>query len=793
MLDLRFAVGLLAGILACLSLPEPPGPWLLICVGAMVALSWAMPGVRTGRPAWVRAFATICFGFVLAGLHATNALDRQLPPALEGAQFRLTGTVVELPRHEARCTRFVLRIDDAPGQPAALRGRRVRLAWYDDFDAAPGAVDAPRLRVAAGSRWTATARLRAPRGLRNPGGIDAEKHLLVERIVATGYVRDPASARERSRPQGLAAWREAMSMRIALSVPDGDGARFVRALALGDTRGLDDADWARLRATGLTHLIAISGFHVGIVAAVFAWLAGACWWMRPELGRRWPRPQAMAVAAAGGAMFYAAVAGFALPTVRTALMIAVVAAARCVRRGWRPVDALSLALAAVLLVDPQSVLTAGFWLSFGGVAWLLWCLPRAGGRPAREFFAAQGVATIGLLPPGVALFGQASVIGPVANLLAIPWWSLLVVPLALLGMVLESLHAGWGGPVWRLAAVVFAPSWRLFSRLADGPLALWWLPEPSAWALPLALLAAFWWLLPRGVPGKPLALLLWLPLLWPDRGLPPQGAAELVMFDVGQGLSVLVRTERHQLLFDMGPAIPEGFDAGERAVVPALRALGVRGLDAAVISHGDNDHAGGFASVAKAFAIGRRYAPEGSGLGRGIAGLRDCRAGTAWVWDGVRFRFLHPPPHFPYLRNESSCVLRVETAHGAFLLTGDIGGVVERDLLRRDPAALRATVVTVAHHGSATSSDPGFVAATGARHAPLSAGHGNRFRHPRPEVVALWRRHGAETPSTAVDGALRFRLEPDGVRSQTERGRHRRLWDAAGRQVRAGRLSYVPE
>jgi competence protein ComEC len=340
---------------------------------------------------------------------------------------------------------------------------------------------------------------------------------------------------------------------------------------------------------------------------------------------------------------------------------------------------------------------------------------------------------------------------------------------------------------------VFAPSWRLFSWLAESPLALWWLPEPSGCALPLALLAAFWWLLPRGVPGKPLALLLWLPLLWPDRGLPPQGAAELVMFDVGQGLSVLVRTERHQLLFDMGPAIPEGFDAGERAVVPALRALGVRRLDAAVISHGDNDHAGGFASVAKAFEIGGVHAPEGSGLGRGIAGLRDCRAGTAWVWDGVRFRFLHPPPHFPYLRNESSCVLRVETAYGAFLLTGDIGGVVERDLLRRDPASLRASVVAVAHHGSATSSDPDFVAATGARYAPLSAGHGNRFRHPRPEVVALWRRHGARTPLTAIDGALRFRLGPDGVRLQTERGRHRRLWDAAGRQVRAGRLSYVLE
>ena len=787
MVDLRFALVLLSGILGCLALPQPPGRGLLACVAGVVVLAfvWRRPSAR-----WL---AVGGFGFVLAGLHATVALDRQWPPTLERAQFLLTGTVVELPRHEARATRFVLRVDDAPQQPQALRGRRVRLAWYDDFDAVPGAVDAPRLRVAAGSRWRVATRLRAPRGLRNPGGIDGEKHALVERLVATGYVHDPASARELARPQGLDAWREAMSARIAQSVRGGDGARFVRALALGDTRGLDDDDWARLRAAGLTHLIAISGFHVGIVAGVFAAIARALWWLCPGWGRRLPRPQAVALVAAGGAVFYTALAGFALPTVRTALMIAIVAAARCLRRGWRPIDALALARAAVLVFDPLSVLTAGFWLSFGGVAWLLWCLPQGAGHPLREFLAAQGVATVGLLPPGVALFGQASLIGPLANLIAIPWWSLLVVPLSLLGMALESLQPGWGAPVWRLAAAVFAPSWQLFSRLADSPLALWWLPEPAVWALPLSLLAAFWCLLPRGVPGKPLALLLWLPLLWPDRALPSRGDAELVMFDVGQGLSVLVRTRHHQLLFDMGPAIPEGFDAGERAVVPALRALGVRRLDAAIVSHGDNDHAGGFAAVAAAFAIDRRYAPQDSGLARGIPDLRDCRAGTGWVWDEVRFRFLHPPPHFPYLRNESSCVLRVETAHGAFLLTGDIGDVVERDLLRRDPVALRAAVVLVAHHGSASSSDPGFVAATGARYAPISAGHGNRFHHPRPDIVARWQRHGARTPLTADDGALRFRTGSDGIRLETERGRHRRLWDAAGRQARAGRLSYVPE
>jgi competence protein ComEC len=295
------------------------------------------------------------------------------------------------------------------------------------------------------------------------------------------------------------------------------------------------------------------------------------------------------------------------------------------------------------------------------------------------------------------------------------------------------------------------------------------------------------------VPGKPLALLLWLPLLWPDRQAPNDGEVELIVLDVGQGLSVVVRTATHTLLYDMGPAIPEGFDAGERAVVPALHALGVGALDTAVLSHADNDHAGGYASVAKAFAIDRRFAPEGSGLDPKIAMLQHCRAGLAWNWDGVRFRFLHPPLHFPYLANESSCILRIETVHGAALLTGDMGQVIERDLLRRDPASVRADVVLVAHHGSTGSSDPGFVAATGARWAPISAGYGNRFHHPKPQVVDLWRHQGANTPLTAETGAIRLRIGPAGVIVQTERSRHRRLWDAAGRHARAAQLSYPSE
>lgn len=763
------AIALLVGACICLWLPAFPAWTWLVPVALLGAAVWW----RGGRGWWA---GPLLAGFAMAGVHGGLALERQLPAAMEGDVVEVSGTVLDLPQVETRRTRFRLRVDaDAPD---ALRGKRLQLSWYDDW----GATEVgPRRRLHAGERWRMQVKLRAPRGLRNPGGFDTEQYALANRIAATGYLRSPEAARRLSTGRGIDAWRGRMSGRIAATLQR-PSARFVRALALGDTGGLDDADWNSLRATGLTHLIAISGFHVGIAAGFFALAARGLWWLWPALARRFPRPLAAGVAAACGGLVYAAVAGFALPTVRTLLMIVIVVAARLWRRHRTMPDTLALAAIAVLLVDPLAPLSAGFWLSFAGVAWLLWCLPDGVSHPVRGFLGAQGVATLGLLPLTVVLFGQASLAGPFANLVAVPWWSLVVVPLALLGTGLEWLHAGAGAWAWSLSAAAFDLSWPLFEALARSPFSLWWLAEARWFALPLALVGAFWLLLPRGVPGKPLAALLWLPLLWPSTARPGQGEAELVMLDVGQGLSVLVRTRQHALLYDMGPRIEDGFDAGERVVVPALHALGVRRLDVAMASHGDNDHAGGLDAVLAGMPTARVLGAPGDP----IAATRDCVAGREWRWDGVRIRLLHPDRYFPYLKNESSCVLRIEAAHGAALLTGDIGEVIERKLAREHVADLRADVVTVAHHGSGGSSDPAFVAATGASLALVSAGHGNRFRHPNGEVVARWRDAGARVPVTAASGALRIRLASGGPRMDARRQAQPRAWDAVRRAAAAG-------
>ncbi len=762
-----------AGVLWRSELPGVAALW----TGLAVGLGWWVAPTR-----W-RWFGAALVGLAWTGLHAGWSLQSQLPVAWEGREIVVTGRVDGLPEPEARRTRFLFRIDDGADQPLPLRGRTVRVAWYDEHGAE---TIGPRRALGAGERWRFHLRVRAPRGLANPGGFDAERYAMAQRISATGYVRAPERAMRLEAGSGLDAWRSRMSARIEAGAPAASN-RFVRALALGDTRGLSQDDWQVLRAAGLTHLIAISGFHVGLVAGAFALLAVLAWRLFPALARRMPRPQAIGWLALAGALGYAAVAGFALPTLRTVLMIAVVVLARTSRRPARVVDALVLAMLAMLVCDPLSLLAPGFWLSFAGVAWLAWCLP-ASLHWAKAFLPAQGVATLGLLPLTAVLFGQASLAGPLANLVAIPWWSLVVVPLSLVGTVGEWVHPGAGGVAWRWAATCFDLTWPAFTWLANSRFALWWLPEPSVWALPLALMGAAFILLPKGVPGKMLASVLWLPLLWPDRGLPREGEMELVVLDVGQGLSVVVRTANHALLYDAGPAVEEGFDAGERAVVPALRALGVPRLDALVVSHGDNDHAGGVPAVRESVPVAITLAPAGSP----VEGDAPCLGGAAWRWDGVEFRFLHPPPHFPYFGNEASCVLRIGTTQGAVLLPGDIGTQIEAGLVRRQAAWLRSDVVVLPHHGSAGSSAGSFVRATGARLAVGSSGFGNRFRHPREDVVARWREAGAEVLDTQSSGAVRIWLGRDGLSVRERRHDRARPWDAVRRQ-RAGGLSYRPE
>ena len=743
----------------------PAVPSLIVCsvlgvlaVGA--CLQWRRPLLRLAGLAVL--FAVLTWG------HAAGVLDERWPTALAGQKVQLHGEVVGIPRHQAGASRFLLLVKSVDGHPE-LSGRRVELHWRDRRGQQP---DSHRSTVAAGQIWSLHAAVRPPRTLLNPGGFDSARHAMANRVHGVGWVESGSAMRLRD-GSGLHHWRGGMSARMGASVP-AERLPFLQALTVGDTSGLMAEDWAVLRSTGLTHLVAISGFHVTLLGVVAAWLAGAAWRVLPWLGSVLPRSQAQVSAAFLGAAVYACAAGLELPAVRTVLMVAVVCLARACRRTTTVSQCLSWALLVILIADPLSMLAAGFWLSFAGVAWLAWALGAQPTSPVRDLWSAQWVATLGLTPLCVFLFGQASLIGPLINLLAIPVWSLLVVPLCVLGLLLESLHAGSGEWLWALAGGIFWPSWLLFRGISGHAMAEQWLPESGLVAVALALLGVWMLLQPRGIPGRWFGLVLWLPLLWPRLDRPPEGQLQVDMLDVGQGLAVVLRTRNHALLYDAGPAMPEGFDAGERVVVPALRALGVRQLDTLVISHGDLDHAGGAAAVLSHFPAEDVHGP--AGMSTDIEPSHRCETGMQWEWDRVQFAYLHPSPFFPYAGNASSCVLQVTVNGRRLLLTGDIGHVIERELLRRNPEALRADVVQVGHHGSQGSSQGAFIRATGARLALVSAGADNRFGHPHPSVVARWQAEGAEVLDTERSGAIGVRIDEEGVRVRERRVWQTRLW-----------------
>lgn len=766
MVRIRSAVGagvaLLLGVLCVQWLPFLPSRWWCM-LGAMllVVLGW-----RWWHWRWC---SWVAFGFAWAVWHATIAMDARLPKEWEGRDFQVIGTIAGLPQARADATGFRFAIEQSTlgGEPVALHGR-LRLTWYRTAQ-----------RLEPCSRWQLTLRLKRPRGLVNPGGADSERSSLERGIVATGYVREGNTNKQLdTRAFCIDGVRDAITQGIAARVRDPHDAALLQAFSVGDTRGLSQHDWEVARANGIPHLIAISGFHVGVAAVFGIWLASFIYLIWPALALRVPSIQAKATMALAVAGVYSALAGFGLPTVRTLLMIAVVAWARCSRRQSSGAQSLALALIAILLVDPLSVLAAGFWLSFVGVAFLIFSLT-TGGRGLRGFLrelsVGQLLMTLSLLPLTMWFFGESSLVGVLSNLIAVPFVSFVIVPGALLGMLLLGVCPPLAMPVLWLTGWLAHAQWWLFEHMAHWPGAHWYLPEVRPWALCLATFGAWWLFMPRGVPLRGLGLLLFLPLMWPPSSIPQHGAFQLWVLDVGQGLSVLLRTRHHALVYDTGARYPSDFDLGEAAVLPSMRALGIDDLDMLMVSHADNDHAGGASVVAAAFPAAKRYAGE---PGRMPISMEACLSGQQWEWDGVRFRVLFPEAGKAGGKgNDRSCVLLIEGLGGRVLLTGDISSKVEAQVASAIGEG-EAPVLLVPHHGSRTSSSAAFIARLQPPLAIVSAGWRNRFGHPHPHVVQRYAEAGVPLWNTAENGAIQLDVTVAGVPTITATWRQRwaRYW-----------------
>jgi competence protein ComEC len=702
-----------------------------------------------GLIAWRRLpfVAGALLGTVLAGVAARDALDHRVAPCVDGTSLEIRGEVVGLPKTSELQSQFDV-APDAIEPWLACAGpmpRRLRLSWFSGPRVVPGEI------------WQLRVKLRSVRGYQNPGGFDYEAWSLANRIDGAGNVRFG------QRCAGAEVWswdRLRLDLRERFSALPIAHAGILLALLTGDGGLMTDDDWALFRSTGTVHLMVISGLHLTIIAAIGVAFGRALARLSPSVlarsGSVWPGVWC------GGVLVtaYSCLAGWGVPVLRSWLAtVVVLLLAPLGRRLSLPIVFLWVAT-VVLTCDPLAPLQAGFWLSFGAVAILLaQFAPRLQPRSTlRDLAMAQVVLAIAMVPALVATIGGVAWIGPIANLVAVPLVSVVVVPLDLIAGAIVAITDD--GDVWliRVADAIIGFVVTYLRALAQFDW-IGWRAERGAWALAVSTIACCLMVLPLSRRHRMLLLPCVLLPVMPVQTRPPDGEFAVSVLDVGQGLSVVVDTAAHRLLYDAGPRFPSGFDLGSAVVAPNLRRTARASLDAVVLSHADMDHVGGYASVSQSVSV---RALIGGEPVVGFDALRPCLAGQGWQWDGVRFRILHPSQQMT-ADNDRSCVLLIDNGRRRALLPGDVTRVGEADLNERLPSG-RVDFLVAAHHGSRSSSTDGFVRATRPRIVAISAGFMNRFGHPHPDVIRRFERAGARSFVTADSGALVWRSNtPDDV------------------------------
>ncbi|MGD9108665.1 MAG: DNA internalization-related competence protein ComEC/Rec2 [Gammaproteobacteria bacterium] len=746
-----FILSFLVGVCGFLAATHVPNLFLLL-TGLLVAV---VIYLRFKNKITIVMLGIIC-GFCWVMLYAQVQLAHRLPAAQEGKVLSVVGKVISLPQTKQNFTSFVFQTSK----------RRLKLNWYNS-----------QKTIHPGEVWHLHVKLKRPHGFMNPGGFDYEAYLFVKGISAIGYVVNDSTNKlvaDAWYSQLFNRLRQLLRSKIQYLFIDQSLMGFVLALVVGDRTSVTPSQWQILRHTGTNHLIAIAGLHVGLVAGFIFFLTSFLWRRIPWLTLRFSSQQAAAVFSLVAALFYSLLAGFSLQTERAFIMLLFLLGALLFKRRVVPWYSWSLALLTILILNPLNVINISFWMSFMTVAAIIYSTAGRVGQNKiwRKYGKIQLVIMVAVIPLSLLVFHEASLVSIIANVIAVPWFGFIIMPLCFAGAITLCINQYLGFIFLWLALKNLQGLWMILQFLANLPHVILHFSMPHLWLFGFMLIAVILILAPRKFPAKYLSIIFLLPLLTYKFPVPKNNQVWFTLLDVGQGLASIVRTRHHILIYDTGPKFSEGFDAGSAVILPYLQYYGINKVDLLMVSHGDNDHIGGMQSILQNVKVDKILTSVPQKIGHSA---HYCYRGQHWNWDGVKFKVLSPLKSEKYSGNDSSCVLRITAGKQSILLTGDIQKLVE-DRLLKSKNNLAATILVAPHHGSRTSSSVKFVRAVHPKMVLYPTGYRNRFRFPSVIVRRRYQQAGAKDYNTAYTGAVLCKLNGSDLLPQLYRERHLHLW-----------------
>ena len=762
---------MLAGTLAFIS-----GIYSLMQFSSLPSLLWLLLlpvlFISTRFFSFFKYFLFFFIGFSWALFSAHLKLANSLDPEIESRDVVITGVITSVVETNEDYSRFLINLEsikDSSGKTYAPHGL-TRLNWYKtDIIPAPG------------EKWQFKVRMKRPYGFMNPGGFDYEAWMLRQNIKATGYVK--ASQENIKLADSHQHFIQKQRFNIANKLKqtlDKPLLGLVLALTLGDRSQLDAEQWQVLTQTGTNHLIAISGLHLGLIAGFVYLIAYFFWRQFYCLTQRLPAPHFASFMSFNIAFIYALLSGFALPAQRALIMLAVVLYALLQARRLLVSHVLSVAAVLILLLDPFAIIAADFYLSFMAVTFILYLsLYRKNKNSVlKKWFVLQCLLSLCLIPILILWFKQIPIYGVLANLIAIPVIGFLIVPISLFALLFLFPFPTLSNSLYLIIEKIYIIQWTWLELLSEQTHSIIPVAATNNLTIFLAIVGVLILTMPKGLPGRHLGLFFFLPLLFPINTKLKQGEFDFNLLDVGQGLSALIQTQNHTLLYDTGARFSDRFNIGDAVVKPYLRQKGINELSILIISHGDNDHIGGAKSVINNFRVDKII----SSVPRKLEAhnVVRCLAGQSWQWDGVLFEIISPELGSVLEGNNASCVLKISSPQGSVLLTGDIEKQAEFNLLNRRKSKLASDILLVPHHGSRTSSMPAFISAVSAEHAFLAVGYKNRFGFPKQDIMARYDAQKVKTYVSYETGELSAKFRQTGLQIDEFRTKNRRFWHYKG-------------